>query len=70
MFRMNAIFREVLQEVLTGLLITKPDVKWSRVGRSLGTKRVPGRSGFALGCLVQTIREREREREGEREREK
>ena len=62
-FRMDATFGEVLREVLTGLLITEPDMKWSRGGRKcLGTKRVSGRSSFTLGCHGQTIRERERDR--------
>ena len=47
---MNAIFKEVLREVLMSLLIMEPDVKWSRVGRSPRMKRVLGRSGFALRC--------------------
>ena len=58
---MNDMFGEVLQEVLMGLLITKPDVKRSRIRRFPGTKKVLRRCGFALGCHVQTMREREKE---------
>jgi len=59
---MNAMFEEVLREVLTGLLITEPNVKRSRIrGRWPGTKRVSRRSRFALACHAQTIQEREKE---------
>ena len=61
---MNTTFREVLQEVLLGLLITKPNVKWIRIRRRCPRmKRVLRRSGFVLGCHVQIMRVRERERE-------
>ena len=61
---MNTTFGEVLQEVLLGLLITKPNVKWIRIKRKCpGMKRVLRWSGFVLGCHVQIMRERERERE-------
>ena len=63
---MNTTFGEVLQEVLTGFLITEPNVKKSRIrGRCLGMKRVSRWSRFAIRCHAQLF-EREREREGER----
>ena len=53
-FWMNATFLEVLQEVLSGILITEPNVKGDgRIkGRRLGTlKRISSRSGFTrFGC--------------------
>ena len=61
---MNTTFREVLWEVLKGLLITEPNVKRSRIrGKCLGTKRIPRWSGFVLGCYAWRERERERQTE-------
>ena len=66
---MNTIFREVVREVLIGLLIMEQHVKRSTIRRRCpGMKRVPKWSGFALGCHTQSMREREKERERERER--
>ena len=67
--RMNATFLEVLREVLSGLLITKPNVEGSkrirgrRWPRTL--KRIPSRHGFThFGCHSTIyLRERECERE-------
>ena len=66
-FQRNATFGEVLQNVLTGFIITEPNISRSRVRRRRcpKTKRVLGWSGFALGCHAQTIQKRERERERE-----
>ena len=59
--QMNTIFGEILQEVLTSLLITESNIKRRRIRRRcLETKMVPIRSGFALRCNAQTIQERER----------
>ena len=65
-FQMNALSRKVLKEVLTSLLITEPNVRWSRVKgrRCPRTKRVLGRSGFAFGCHEATnTRKRDKGRE-------
>ena len=51
-FRMNALSRKVLQERLTGILITELDMR-SRIKRRRrcpGTKRVLKRSGFMPRC--------------------
>ena len=62
-FRMNTMFGTVLREVLTGLLITKPNMKRSGIRRRCpGTKKVPRRSRFTLGFHAQTIWEKERGR--------
>ena len=65
-FRMNAASRKVLQKVLMGFIIMKPDVRRSRVNegsgrRCPGMKRVLGRSGFLLRCHRAT-NERKREK--------
>ena len=67
--RMNATFLRVLQEVLSGLLITEPNVKRrNRIRRrGPGTKRISSRSGFTCFGYHSAIYERERERERERE---
>ena len=63
---MNALSGKVLQKVLTGFIITEPDMRCSEIKkRCLGTKRVPGLSRFSLRCH-RTTNERERERERER----
>ena len=51
-FRMNALSREVLRKCLKAIIITEPDVKRWRIRRqrSIGTKRVPGWSGFMFKC--------------------
>jgi len=63
---MNATFRKVLREVLMGLFITEPNVKRGngkvKRWRRPGTKKVPSRIRFVLGCHAQSIWERERER--------
>ena len=67
---MNAMFLKVLKEVLQGLPITEPNVKRGNEirRRRPRTKRVLGRSRFALGCHAQSSQERERERKRKRER--
>ena len=70
-FQMNATFLEVLQEVLSGLLIMELNVEGRNGirGRKPGIlKRIPSQSGFThFGCYsVVYPRERERERERER----
>ena len=51
-FRMNALSRKVLQKCFKGIIITKPNMRQSRIKgrRSTGMKRVPGWSGFTLRC--------------------
>ena len=65
--RMNAMFLKVLQEVLSGFLITEPNVeRRNRIKRRRpGTRRIPSWSGFTcFGCHSTVyLRERERERE-------
>ena len=66
-FRMNATFLEVLQEVLSGLLIPEPNVEGGlgeSEKRKPGTlKRIPSQSGFAhFGCHG-AVYPRERKRE-------
>ena len=58
--QMNTMFGEILQEVLTSLLITESNIKRRIRRRCLERKMVPIRSGFALRCNAQTIQERER----------
>ena len=68
-FPMYTTFGEVLQEVLVGLPITEPNRNVGRIRRRCPeTKRVPRRSGFALGCHAQTIRKRERQTDRQTER--
>ena len=74
----NTTFLKVLREVLTGLLITEPNVKKGKRTRRRGrrrrrrrrrrrtrtSKRIPAWSRFALRCHSAVYpRERERERE-------
>ena len=51
-FRMNASSREILRKCLKGIIITELDSRRRRISRwrSIGTKRVPGWSGFTLRC--------------------
>ena len=51
-FRMNTLSRKVLWEVLLGILITKSNMRRSRIRRRWcpRMKRVLGRSGFTLRC--------------------
>ena len=51
-FRMNVSSREVLRKCLKGIIITEPSVRRWRIRRwrSIGTKRVPGWSGFTFRC--------------------
>ena len=51
-FRMNATSREVLWKWLKGIIITEPNIRRWRISRwrSIGTKRVPGWSGFTFRC--------------------
>ena len=69
--RMNATFLEVLQEVLSGLLIMEPNVK-KRDGikrrRTRTLKRIPAQSGFMRFRCHSTVYVKERERERKRER--
>ena len=61
---MNVASRKVLQKVLMGFIITKLDMRRSRIRRRcLRTNRVPGLSRLALWCHAQTKRNRERKRE-------
>ena len=63
---MNATFLEVLQEVLLGFLITKPNVEGDgriRRRRPRTLKRIPSRSGFGCFGCHGTVYPRERERE-------
>ena len=65
---MNAASGKVLQKVLTGFIITKPDMRWGRISRGrrrrcLEMKRVPGRSGLTFKCHRATNRKKEKERE-------
>ena len=68
--RMNATFLEVIREVLSGLLITKPNVEGSkrirgrRWPRTL--KRIPSRHGFTRFGIHSAIYPRKRERMRER----
>ena len=71
-FRMNVSSRKVLLESLSGILIMKPNMWWSRIGGSgcPRTKRVLGRSRLAFRChrhrLTQIEREGERERDNQK----
>ena len=49
---MNASFRKVLREVLSGILITKPNRRGGEIRRRRcpRTKRVSGQSRFTFGC--------------------
>ena len=68
---MNATFGEVLQKVLTSLLIMEPNMERCGIRRRCPrTKRVLRWSSFALRGHAQTIRERERKRKREKERER
>ena len=51
-FRMNASSREVLRKCLKGIIIMELNVRRWRIRRwrSIGTKRVPGWSGFTFRC--------------------
>ena len=66
--RMNTMFLKVLQEVLSGFLITEPNVeRRNRIKRRRpGTKRIPSWSGFTCFGCHSTVYLRERERERER----
>ena len=74
-FRMNTSSRKVLRKVLTGFIITEPDIRTGRINRGRKwcprTKRVSRRSRLALfRCHEQTNLKREKEREREREKQK
>ena len=67
---MNALSRKVLQKVLTGLLITEPNVRRSGVrGRSRcpRTKRVLGRYRFSFRCHDATNLKKERGRKKDKQ---
>ena len=68
--RMNATFLKVLQEVLSGLLITELNVKRGDRSRRRrpGTKRISSQSGFTHFRCHGVVYPRERERVRERER--
>ena len=62
--QMNAMFLRVLQEVLSGLLITESNVeRRDRIKRRrLKTKRIPSQSGFTCFGCHGVVYPRERER--------
>ena len=64
-FLMNTLSRKVLQEVLLGIFITKPNMKRSRIRRrrSPRTKRFLGRSGFTFWCHRHTTNVNKKEKE-------
>ena len=51
-FRMNVSARKVFRKCLVGIIVTETKRKGCmiRKGRSIGMKRIPGRSGFTLRC--------------------
>ena len=65
--RMNATFLKVLQEVLSGILITELNVKRGDRSRRRrpGTKRISSQSGFTHFRCHGVVYPRERERERE-----
>ena len=70
-FRTNTLSRKVLREVLSGILIMKPNKRGSRIRwiQCPGRKRVPGQSWLRLGAIDMTNvnrKERERERQSEK----